>query len=205
VQRVIIPSRATPIPLEPHPEQTGDQPKAHGIGPFARGRTSSTASTASSAVTSFSWAPERSLSSASMEDDPLPLTTPLVPHQKKDTLSDSVSTPLAAATGNSHRGILRRSASGSLLTGKRVTIQSQVPGSPLHSGEMCTSPTVEAPNPMTSPRASTLNSPAHDLTRQLQALNLSTSAGGRSESRGRNGELSPTEEDVLRMMAAAQM
>jgi len=207
IQRVMIPSRATPIPLEPPPEIIRDPHKAPDIGPFARSRTNSAASVASSAFTNFSWNADSSLPNTSVDDGPAPLTRPPSPpknegHAPRDGL---ISPPPVVAAPQ--RGILRRSASGSLLSGKRVTIQTDVPTSSLHNGQMCASPTTAAPNPILLPGAITPPSLDKDLPLQLQALNLSTDHGISSHQRrqGNSRSARPDDDMVMQMMAAAQM
>ena len=206
VQRVRIPSRATPIPLEPPSDSNSAPPKTPEVGPYARGRVNSAASTASSLVTSFSWPTQQPRSTgASMDDLPPPLTTrPSSP--KRAATVDLIRAPSPVAPLAPQRGILRRSASGSLLTGKRVTIETGSTSNPPTGGQMSTTSTFEAPTPVMSPGPMSPTLMDRDLSLQLQALNLSTDGPNRA-SQTVNGSRSPrsAEEQVLMQMAAAQM
>lgn len=111
IQRVPIPgppgrpepvqSQSPPIPLEP--QIIHGQPKFAEVGPFARSRASSVTSV-SSVPTTYSWSPTSETSGAASDDFDYP--TPMPPPPPT-------------------RGILRRTASGSSLNGKRVTISTQ--------------------------------------------------------------------------------
>lgn len=111
IQRVPIPgppgrpepvqSPSPPLPVEP--EIIHEQPKYAEVGPFARSRACSVTSV-SSVPTTYSWSPTSETSGAASEDFDYP--TPMPPPPPT-------------------RGILRRTASGTSLNGKRVTISTQ--------------------------------------------------------------------------------
>jgi len=109
IQRVAIPgpparpetvqNQSPPIPLEPE-IIIHEQPKFADVGPFARSRASSLTSV-SSVPTTYSWSPTSENSGPASDEFDYP--TPMPPPPPT-------------------RGILRRTASGTSLNGKRVTI-----------------------------------------------------------------------------------
>jgi hypothetical protein len=115
IQRVIIPTRVPPIPMEPEgipiPQSMPE------IGPYARPRSDSIASIASSAPTTYSWSP------APMTMSPPPAPPPSSSAGEGLPSEELLPPPNIPPPPVPHRGILRRSASGSSYNGKRVTIQ----------------------------------------------------------------------------------
>lgn len=113
IQRVPIPgpptrpepvqNQAPAIPLEP--EIIHEQPKFAEVGPFARSRASSVTSV-SSVPTNYSWSPTSD-------------------HETSGVASDEFDYPSPIPPPPPPRGILRRTASGTSLNGKRVTISTQ--------------------------------------------------------------------------------
>jgi len=201
IQRVPIPPPSAavmmgpPIPLEP--ESIAACSKVNDIGPFARGRSESITSATSSAPTMYSWTP----TPMGMNDMP----PPPAPHERvlspPPISSDEPATP-PPVTATPHRGILRRSSSG---TPKRVTIQTDRDCGCVNH-HFCSSPPYE---PVMSPVAMS------PITRDATPPPIDVSqaeyhhALGNAHNRALSGEMKPTpfkaEENVLQAMAAAQM
>ena len=130
IQRVPIPSRPPPIPLEPINVQPPMGPGE--IGPFARPRSDSVNSTASSAPTMYSWtSPPNSM-----------ITTPPPSSPNEDEELSGSGVPLEEVvhlssphppTATPGRGILRRASTGPSYGNKRVTINTD------HECQHCTS------------------------------------------------------------------
>jgi hypothetical protein len=203
IQRVPIPSRNTPpIPLEPEFIPI-EQPKPAEIGPFARSRTNSFSSMASTSPTSGSWGSPIGMSmdlsppapppSAAEDDFPSPLPT------------EEMLPPPISAPPTPHRGILRRTSSGTSLNGKRVTIQTD-------SGCRCTSRFCHA-NRGTSFEHGGQHvmspipiSPVKVEDGQIAPMELGNDFQHRMHSRiSHEGKPSTPEEVILQQMAAAQM
>jgi hypothetical protein len=209
VQRVPIPSqRATPIPLEkvPEPVKVPDV-----IGPFARSRSGSFASTISSPPSNWSW-------HGPLTELPVP---PSPPAPSSMTLEDltrqpgpigledlppppPIQAPPATPTTPVHRGILRRSSSGQSLNGKRVTIN-ECPCNRDHCHspvpyEM-NNPLSLSPVPMSPIKLSDENSPFG--CGNLRSPDLQPRA--RSIHNNNCQPIIKPEEGVLQAMAAAQM
>jgi hypothetical protein len=207
IQRVPIPSRNTPpIPLEPE-FITIEQPKPSEIGPFARSRSDSFNSVATTAVSADTWgssipmnmdiSPPAPPSSLSGDEFPSPLPA-------EDMLPPPMSAPPAP-----HRSILRRTQSGSSLNGKRVTIQADHAGCRCNSrfctGNQSTSPFEHGGQHVMSPGPMSPTVKLEENNVSPMELQLGDEFQARMHRRTHDDKPSTPEEVILQQMAAAQM
>jgi len=189
IQRVMVPASPTPVPLEP--EIISSPIKMSDAGPFARSRTNSMTSIASSLPTMYSWndmamsippppAPPSSLSSMVVDEIPLP-------------------PPPMSNPPNRHRSILRRSSSGSL--NKRVTIQTEPD---CVCTDHCHSPFIDGPHVMSPISMSPGPLKIEDRPSSDESADYHSSPPPMNPAQDRRPMRRP-EEDVLQRMAAAQM
>lgn len=188
IQRVTIPSRVSPIPLEAEsvPIPPSMMPE---IGPFARPRSDSVASATSSAPTMYSWGP----APMTMSPPPLPSNSPIAGDDLPS--EDMIAPPQIPTPIVPQRGILRRSSSGSSYHGKRVTIQMDQDG-PCASHYGTSSPIFES---VMSPVAMS------PIKMEDVPIQLGTDFQHRTRQSPISEFKSINPEDVLQQMAAAQM
>lgn len=123
IQRVIIPSRVGPIPLDQ--ENITVAPIIADIGPFARVRPGSSASSNfSTSPTVFSWNGGHEV--LSPPPPPASATSIIDRELTSSPVSDDVPHQPSGPTPPPPRSILRRNSGGSSYNGKRVTIQTDI-------------------------------------------------------------------------------
>ena len=201
IQRISIPSRVEPIPLENENIPLPSHPVSE-IGPFARPRSDSASTGASSAPTMFSW---NHCSMMSPPPPPQPTTNIIdgspssAPATPDDFVVPNIPPPPPPAP---QRGILRRTASGSTFSPKRVTIQTD-PQCHCRNHFNQTSPTFEPGVPLMSP-VSMSPSKMDDAPIQQKDVNTEFQQHGLHNRVNEFKSIKP-EEGVLQQMAAAQM
>jgi hypothetical protein len=200
IQRISIPSRVEPIPLE-HENVHVPSHSASEIGPFARPRSDSASTGVSSAPSMYSWNPAPMMSpppppppTANIIDEP----TPSGPVHPEDFSAPAIPPPPAPAP---QRGILRRTASGSTFSPKRVTITDPQCHCRTHFSP--TSPTFEPGVPIMSP-VSMSPVKMEDVPIQQNDVNTEFQQHGLHNRVNEFKSIKP-EEGVLQQMAAAQM